>query len=536
MHTIAIQMLKALLTEASNNYYQDGVSIMPDEEYDHLNNLLRYWEVADGAVIPSMDTTIITDHIDGCKKVKHATMMHSQRDIYTEEELNKWMQDMQDICKRELNTDASFVVEPKYDGLSCSLIYENDKLVRAVTRGDGMEGDDVTAQVMNLPSVPKEIECFGTCEVRGEIVMPYEAFDRVNKELVDKGCIPLANPRNAASGALKSLDPTIAAKRGLEFHAWELLDNASSQKDMRQSLTMLLLRYNFFVYSIEANSDDVMHTIDDIMRDRKDMPYAIDGCVVKLNYRSLWKSIGMAGKYPKYSVAYKFTQTSNYSKLLSVDWQVAKSGKITPVANYEPIQMNGTTCRRATMNSIKWVETNLNGICIGDTLELIKGGEIIPKILSYTPSDAEIREIVEAPTICPVCGKPTTRDGANVWCTNEECGARSKSEDVKVKSEESYTPTQTSVSDDMKRILNGAKVVVSGNFGTPQARKDIERVCTDNGATLQGGVTLGTTLIIVPDDIDEWKHKAGSKWQKIQEYCKQNVMMSKSEFMSALNP
>lgn len=529
-YNISIAMLRAYLTECSEAYYQEAVSIIDDAEYDRLNNVLRELEKANGADTPSMDQTIITDHVDGFKKVRHATMMHSQRDIYTEEELNKWMDDVP-------NNYNGYVVMKKLDGLSCSLIYEDGKLVRAATRGDGWEGDDVTAQVMNLPSVPKVLKGKmkgKSIEVRGEIVMSYREFNRVNDELKAQGKEPLANPRNAASGALKSLDITVARDRGLQFIAWGVvLPEEFNKRTFAENI--LLLNGDFeIVEGEQIGSYGVSSAIKRVQEGRLHLDIPIDGAVVRLNNLSICKQLGMTGKYPKYSVAFKFPQDSKFSKLVSVDWQVAKSGKVTPVANYEPVQMNGTTCKRATMNSLKWLESNLEGLHIGDSLELIKGGEIIPKILGYKAGEERGIE-VRRPHNCPVCGSRLIRKGAHLWCENDECPAKAA---ATVPVGNATTPvgnatgtvTAPTASDNMKSILNGATVCVTGNFGTPEERKKIEAAISQNGGKVASSITLKTTMIVVPDDVEEWKRKVPGKWQKIQELAKQMLMVKHSDF------
>lgn len=530
-----IEALTNKLNYLSDRYYKDHVSEVSDQEFDSLMAELKEREEKNPEfILPNSPTKRVgNDQTKGFKKVAHSYPMLSLQDIYTAEELEKFING---------TGDDEFSVECKLDGLSLSLIYENGKLVRAVTRGDGSQGDDVTAQAMCMPSIPQELFLDGycgmmSCEIRGEVVMPFAAFEKYNSECVNEKD-KFANPRNAASGTLKSYDPNKCRERGLEFIAYYLFHEAfGGYQNYRRGESGFLCLLGLYGFKTPADynaaitvkkTEDIVNAVNEIRN--QEYPFPIDGVVIKCNSQKKWEELGYTDKFYKWGVAFKFKQESLKSKLVSVDWQVAASGKVTPVANYEPLQMFGTTCRRATLNNWNWMQENgLGGLRIGDYLLLTKGGEIIPKVTGYEPAsnNADPSRMVLPPSVCPVCGGPITEKGAHLWCMNPECGAK---KDAKPATKVPKPVVAKPTSDKLK----GKTFLVSGNFGTPQIRKEIEKAIVENGGKLANGVTLSVDYYVLPDDLEEWKRKAGSKWVKIQSYMHQDRIINKNTFESML--
>lgn len=535
-------------TEASNAYYIDSHPIMDDGDFDKLAIDIK----AMLALHPELarfgnpTATVQSDHVDGFQKAQHSYPMLSLEDIYTEDELTKFVNS---------TGEKDFSVECKLDGLSLSLIYNEDGyLIRAVTRGNGTEGDDVTAQAKCIPTIPHKIDWAPkeTVEIRGEVVMPWTAFNAYNDACTnDKD--KFANPRNAASGTLKSHDPNKCRERGLMFVAYYIMSDFFSNTSQDTILNALheymrfLTPRDFSGQIATTNVDMLMEYIQSIKS--VNYPFPIDGVVIKCNNRSKWIDLGYTDRFYRWGIAFKFKQESLKSKLVSVDWQVAESGKVTPVANYEPIQMFGTTCRRATLNNWNWMQENgLAGLCIGDNLLLTKGGEIIPKITGYEPvSIARSAKhfggnMVTPPVCCPVCGAYLHEKGAHLFCMNPDCKAKHPDK-PKTKKPEATAPTPptpvTTTSRPMGEgrggALAGKTILVSGNFGTPQIRKDIERTVIEQGGTLAKGVSLSVDYYVLPDDLEEWKHKAGSKWVKIRLQNHQSRIITKDQFYSLIH-
>lgn len=527
-----IEALTNKLNYLSDRYYKDHVSEVSDQEFDSLMAELKEREEKNPEfILPNSPTKRVgNDQTKGFQKVKHNYPMLSLQDIYTGEELGRF------VGSSRIN---EFSVECKLDGLSLSLIYEKGKLVRAATRGNGIEGDDVTRQAMEIASIPKQLWLgngmfMDDIEVRGEVVMPFDAFNRWNKEHPDE---KFANPRNAASGTLKSYEAEKCRERGLFFVAYYLFyrkfNAVQNAGDGRAGSLGVLKDLGFHTpadwnAAIVSTSSTLLDNIRKIKS--QEYPFPIDGVVIKANSQLHWNRLGYTDKFYKWGVAFKFKQEALRSKLVSVDWQVAASGKVTPVANYEPLQMFGTTCRRATLNNWNWMQDNgLAGIRIGDYLLLTKGGEIIPKVTGYepAPNNADPTRMVLPPSVCPVCGGPITEKGAHLWCMNPECGAKKDAKPTtKVPKPVVAIPTGTK--------LNGKTFLVSGNFGTPQIRKDIERMILENGGKLANGVTLSVDYYVLPDDLEEWKRKAGSKWVKIQSYMHQDRIINRVKFFELI--
>ena len=360
----------------------------------------------------------VTKHFESAA---HLYPMQSLGNTYSPEDLAEF-----DRRVRELLADApEYVCELKYDGVAISLIYENGVLVRAVTRGDGTRGDVVTANVRTIRTVPLQLQGDfpPLLEVRGEIIMPFNSFEQLNAEREEIGEVPFANPRNAASGSLKLQDSSEVAKRGLDFKLYFAL---GEQLPARNHFDRLLKLHEWGFRKpdvMEKVNDlqgvyDFLHTWDE---KRKSLPYPIDGVVIKVNDFDQQRQVGTTAKSPRWAIAYKFKAERVSTKLLSVDFQVGRTGIITPVANLSPVSLAGTVVKRATLNNRDFM-TEMD-IREGDSLFVEKGGEIIPKIVGVD-TDKRLPDSQRVPfvTHCPVCGTPLQQaEGeAGVFCPNAD--------------------------------------------------------------------------------------------------------------------
>ncbi len=338
--------------------------------------------------------------------------------------------ELEDFSNRvSKGTDKSFTFscELKFDGTAICLTYVNGKLFRALTRGDGTVGDDVTRNVLQIPSIPKELlkgsNYPSEFEIRGEIYMPYKAFDKLNYQREIDEEQPFANPRNAASGSLKLQDPKVVKERGLECTLYHLLTSepiASTHIESLQIAKSWGLPVSEHIE--ECNSiEEVEKFISRWDVQRKTLPYATDGIVIKVNQLSIQTSLGYTAKSPRWATAYKFKPEEALTKLVSIDYQVGRTGAVTPVANLEPVQLSGTKVKRASLHNAE--QMHLLDIHIGDYVYVEKGGEIIPKI---TRVDTQKRGFdivpVEFPQVCPVCGYPLVKDEdeAKHFCPNSD--------------------------------------------------------------------------------------------------------------------
>ena len=353
--------------------------------------------------------------------VKHRYSMLSLENTYSEAELR----DFDSRVSRILLEPYEYVCELKIDGVSISLIYENGQLVKAVTRGDGVQGDDVTLNVKTIGSIPVKLlpgNYPDNFEVRGEIFMPRAGFERMNRQRVNEAELPFANPRNATAGTLKMQDSAQVAKRPLDSFVYYLLGEEIEGNSHFERLG-LLKEWGFKVCDIKArckNIQEVLGFIEEIGRERNQLAYDIDGVVIKVNSISQQQKLGFTAKSPRWAIAYKYKAEEAKTRLLSIDYQVGRTGAVTPVANLEPVFLAGTTVKRASLHNAD-VMAGLD-IRIGDTVFVEKGGEIIPKItavdLSERPAELEMTRFIE---MCPECGTRLVRtEGESAWyCPNE---------------------------------------------------------------------------------------------------------------------
>ena len=420
---IRIKELRERLNYLNYKYYVEAQPIATDYEFDMLLRELQDLE----ALHPEFDDPnsptrrVGSDLTNAFRSVQHAYPMLSLSNTYSPDELHEWI----DKTQREVGDEVELDCELKYDGTAISLTYENDRLVRAVTRGDGTQGDDVTENVRTIKCIPLELQApsgLPSFEVRGEIFMTYTTFDRLNKEREEAGEQLFANPRNAAAGTLKLQQSKIVAKRDLQFTAYQLEGRDLPFASHSQSMDALR-RWGFPVSSatlVSKSKEDVDNYIARWNDERNDITMPIDGVVIKVNSYAARRALGRTSKAPKWAVAYKFKAEQALTQLQSVTFQVGRTGAITPVANLAPVHLAGTTVKRATLHNADQIEAL--DLRIGDMVYVEKGGEIIPKVtgveLSERPADSRPLEYI---TTCPECGTELVRfEGeAKHYCPNQ---------------------------------------------------------------------------------------------------------------------
>ena len=421
-----IYELRELLHKHNHNYYIKNAPEISDIEFDTLMRELQELE----ALHPELDDEnsptrrVGSDLTKEFVQVAHKYPMLSLGNTYSKAEVA----DFYDRVKRALNEDFEICCELKFDGTSISLTYENGKLVRAVTRGDGEKGDDVTANVKTIRSVPLVLSGNGypeSFEIRGEVLMPWEVFDELNAERSRQGEQLFANPRNAASGTIKLQDSSIVAKRRLDAFLYYMLGEQLPADGHYENL-QCAAQWGFKVSDATRKCktlDEIYEFIDHFDVARKELPYATDGVVLKVNSLRQQRNLGYTSKSPRWAIAYKFQAERALTRLNEVTYQVGRTGVVTPVANLDPVQLSGTIVKRASLHNADIIEKL--DLYIGDMVYVEKGGEIIPKI---TGVDIDARfllgEKVTFATKCPVCGAQLVRSEgeAGYYCPNSgEC-------------------------------------------------------------------------------------------------------------------
>ena len=420
-----IEELRDILWENSRKYYVENAPTMSDFDYDHLMHELEDLE-NDFPEFRSPDSPtqkVGSDLERGFAQYPHRYPMLSLGNTYNIGEIEDFVR----RAEKELG-QASFTYscELKFDGTAICLTYRNGRLFRALTRGDGVVGDDVTANVRRISNVPLRLSGSGwpdEFEIRGEILMPYESFDRLNQERLENEDPPFANPRNAASGSLKLIDPSEVAKRGLMCTLYHIPAQSiafathSEALDAAASWGLPVSDKRRIAHGI-GEIEDYINYWD---TERKFLPYATDGIVIKINELPYQSALGYTAKSPRWAVAFKFQAEEALTRLVSIDYQVGRTGAVTPVANLEPVQLAGTVVKRATLNNEDFM--SMMDIRVGDWVKVIKGGEIIPKIidvdLTRRPGDSVKPEF---PSVCPDCGTPLVKDEdeAKRFCPNTD--------------------------------------------------------------------------------------------------------------------
>ena len=417
-----IKELTDLLNEANTKYYVLDAPEMPDFEYDRLLRELEELEAANPELaMPDSPTRRVGgEALSQFEKVQHPVPLRSLQDVFSTEELQEFLDKM-----KEAYPSAEFSVEPKIDGLSVALEYENGTFVRGATRGDGQIGEDVTENLKTIRSIPMTIpDAPGRLIVRGEVFMPKSVFEQLNAEREEEGKPLFANPRNAAAGSLRQLDPKIAAKRKLDILIFNVqLAEGVEFATHEQSLKYLKDR-KFKVVGAKFYSEPakVIKRIDEINESREKFTFDIDGAVVKVNDLSQRETLGATSKFPRWAAAYKYPPEIKETVVEEIVIQVGRTGVLTPKAVVRPVRLAGTTVTNATLHNQDFI-TAL-GLGVGDTVKIRKAGEIIPEILEVTVHQSE--SVYQIPTVCPVCGAAVERDadGAFLRCTGAACPAQ----------------------------------------------------------------------------------------------------------------
>lgn len=412
-------------------YYVLDAPELTDAEYDSLMARLRELEARYPDSIPADSPT---QRVGGrassqFTEVRHLEPLLSLGNVFSAEELRAF--DERVRSGLPAGSKVEYVMEPKIDGLACSLIYENGKLVRAATRGDGVVGENVTANVRTIRSIPLTLKVPEgeavpeLLDVRGEVYMPRQAFMRLNEQRAERGESEFANPRNAAAGSLRQLDPQVTASRSLSFFAYYLVGEGAQPKHS-ESLA-LLARYGFKVsenYKVVENIDEAIKYIGDFNELRQGLAYDTDGAVIKVNDVYQQRILGATGKDPRWATAYKYPPEQAETTLEDIDWRVGRTGVLTPTAVLTPVKLSGSVISRATLHNEDFIRAK--DIRIGDRVVINKAGEIIPEVLRVVVEKRTGDEKeVEIPSLCPECGWRVERQGeeAAIRCTNPHCPA-----------------------------------------------------------------------------------------------------------------
>lgn len=421
-----LEQLKSELNHHAYNYYVLDKPNITDAEYDQMYNELEQLEKAypDWVTSDSPTQRIGDQLLEGFAKVEHAEAMYSLGNAFNEEEVGAFIQRVQSQTEQEVE----FMVECKIDGLAIALTYENGQFVRGATRGDGMIGEDITSNLRTIRSLPLKLKEPVTVEVRGEAYMPKEVFKALNEKREETGEVPFANPRNAAAGGLRQIDPKAVAKRQLNMFLYSALYNedfnVETQADLFNQLQHLGFRTNP-LRKLCKNQAEVMEFVHQIEEQRHDLPYEIDGIVIKVNDVALQQQLGFTVKAPRWAVAYKFKADIAETTLREVEWTVGRTGVVTPTAVMDPVQLAGTTVQRASLHNVDLIESL--GVRIGDTVEIHKAGDIIPEIVSVVMSQRQDdSKPLPIPINCPQCEAELVRLNEEVAlrCMNPLCPAQ----------------------------------------------------------------------------------------------------------------
>jgi len=403
-------------------YYVEDNPIATDEEYDKLYHEVLDYELANPEDVAKDSPTKRVGGVvrEEFSKAEHIQRMWSMEDVFIKEELQEWLNRVEKNVGK-----VDYFCEPKFDGASMNLLYEDGVLVRAITRGDGVVGEEVTDNVRTIRSVPLTIEYEGKIEIRGEVVIRKDDFEIINKEREVKGESGFANPRNAAAGSLRQLDSTITAKRRLVFYPWGIGENTLEHKNLSEKMAFIYEQgfleppYRKACKSIEE-IEEFYHFL---ISKRDEIPVVMDGMVVKVDDIAKQEQLGYTVKVPKWMCAYKFPALEKVTKVNDITIQVGRTGVLTPVAEVEPVELEGAIISRATLHNFDEIERK--GLKIGDSVILIRSGDVIPKITKVLTDrrDGSQKEITR-PTSCPTCHSEVLDEGTLIKCQNMDCPAR----------------------------------------------------------------------------------------------------------------
>ncbi len=464
------------LKKWAHAYYVEDNPIATDEEYDTLyHEVLDYERANPAEVIEDSPTKRVGGVVrDEFSKATHIKRMWSMEDVFTTEEVQEWLDkrikdlikikleelvDIElvnnDISEREIKkmklndklkyldgkvkeyienfsrefifkeinqNSLAYFCEPKFDGSSMNLLYENGKLIRAITRGDGLVGEEVTDNVRTISSIPLNIDYKETIEIRGEVVIKKDDFDVINKELLERGEQPFANPRNAAAGSLRQLDSSITRKRKLSFYSWGVGTNTLDFRKLSEKMDFIYkLGFQKPPYARECSTiKDIEEFYKYLISKRDDIPVEMDGMVVRIDKITLQNNLGYTVKFPKWMCAFKFPPMEKVTKVHAITLQVGRTGVITPVAEVEPVNIEGAVVSRATLHNFDDIERK--GLMIGDSVILIRSGDVIPKITKVLADRRDGSEKpISRPTECPTCHSEVLDEGTLIKCQNLDC-------------------------------------------------------------------------------------------------------------------
>ena len=406
----------------SHHYYVLDDPITTDEEYDTLyHEVVAFEEAHPEEVMQNSPTQRVGDVVsEGFEKEPHLSRMWSLEDIFNYEELQKWL-----TKTYKLDSNITFYCEPKYDGASLNLIYEDGKLIKGITRGDGEVGELITQNVKTINSIPLTIEHKELLEIRGEVVIFKDEFERINEERVKNGEQLFANPRNAAAGSLRQLDPTVTASRNLVFLPYGVGINSLSHKLLSEKMdSIYALGFRKPPESAVCKSADEIESIyKKMVQNRESYSMMLDGMVIKVNEIASQIEMGYTVKVPRWAVAYKFPALEKITTVKNIVLQVGRTGAVTPVAEVEPTQIEGVVVERATLHNFDEIERK--DIRIGDKVIILRSGDVIPKIVKVlTHQRSGDEKIFKKPTHCPVCSEELLQEDVLVKCQNLSCEAR----------------------------------------------------------------------------------------------------------------
>ena len=416
--------LVELLNRYATEYYTNDNPSVSDSEYDRLyRELVELEKAHPDQVLPESPTHRVGGKIlDGFEKYSHQYPLYSLQDAFSREELDSF-----DVRVRKELDDVTYICELKIDGLSISLTYEQGIFVAGATRGDGSIGENITENLKRVKDIPLSLSEKIDITVRGECYMPRASFDQVNQSRQENGEPEFANPRNAAAGTLRQLDTGVVAKRNLATFLYQ--EASPSTRDSQEKVLKHLEQLGFVVNQrrlLAYSMDEVWAFIQEIGQERDQLPYDIDGVVIKVNDLAGQEQLGFTVKAPKWAVAYKFPAEEKEAKLLSVDWTVGRTGVVTPTANLTPVQLAGTTVSRATLHNVDYIAEK--DIRKDDTVIVYKAGDIIPAVLRVVESKRVSEEKLDIPTNCPSCESKLLHfeDEVALRCINPRCPAQIK--------------------------------------------------------------------------------------------------------------
>ncbi len=404
------------------HYYVLDDPIMTDEGYDKLyQEVQKYEETHPDEILPNSPTQRVGDVIsEGFTKAKHLSRMWSLEDIFDADGLKKWLEKTY-----RLDDSVTFYCEPKYDGASLDLLYENGKLVKGITRGDGSVGELITQNVKTIRSIPLTIEHKERIEIRGEVVIFKDEFEKINKERLKHSEALFANPRNAAAGSLRQLDPKITASRNLVFLPYGVGIN-SLQQPLLSDKMGYIYELGFRkppLRAVTKGYDEIEAIYEQMQKERDSYAMMLDGMVVKVNEIAAQEDMGYTVKVPRWAVAYKFPAVEKITTLKNIILQVGRTGAVTPVAIVEPTEIEGAVVERATLHNFDEIERM--DIRIGDRVIILRSGDVIPKIVKVLVGERSGSEQkVERPKNCPVCGSELLQEEVLIKCQNLNCEAR----------------------------------------------------------------------------------------------------------------